>query len=364
VKRIAPAGMARAAARLAIASIVVAACSSSATPAPSAAPSAAPSVAPSVAPSAAPSAAPSVAPSPSPSPKAYKVGYISLGESIPFVATVTNGLREEAAKAGVDLVVCDSEVDAAKALACAQNLKVQQVQAVINFQLFEDSAPEICAAYGGVPTLAIDIHQPPCEVAFMGADNTLAGTVVGEYVGNSLKAENNCTYEAVVTLDAKGAGATTLARMNGMIDGFESVCGKIPADKFRSLDAGISTDVMVTAFGDTLSAIKPGGQIVVLSLNDDMATGALAAARTAGRDKELRIGAQNADQIAWKEIACNPSWLADAAYFPDKYGATAIPAIIKILNGETVDPASLLTKHVAVTKDNVRTIFPETPACQ
>ena len=55
-------------------------------------------------------------------------------------------------------------------LACAQNLKVQQVQAVLNFQLFEDSSPEI-AAYGDLPTIAIDIHQA-LQVAFMGADNT------------------------------------------------------------------------------------------------------------------------------------------------------------------------------------------------
>jgi ribose transport system substrate-binding protein len=149
-----------------------------------------------------------------------------------------------------------------------------------------------------------------------------------------------------------------------MLDGFESVCGKIPADKFRMIDAGITTDVVVTAFGDTMTAVKPGGKIVVLSLNDEMALGAVAAARTADRLDELMIGAQNASEVSWPEIACNPAWLADAAYFPEKYGATAISAIVKILDGETVDPASLLTVHETVTKDNVRTLFPETPACQ
>ena len=121
-----------------------------------------------------------------------KVGYISLGESIPFVSLVTNSIKEEAEKAGVEIVVCDSEIDAAKALACAQNLKVQEVQAVLNFQLFEDSSPEVCTAYGDLPTIAIDIHQAPCEVAFMGADNTLAGTIAGKFVGDALKAENDC----------------------------------------------------------------------------------------------------------------------------------------------------------------------------
>jgi ribose transport system substrate-binding protein len=294
--------------------------------------------------------------------EAMKVGYISLGESIPFVSLVTNGILEEAEKAGVEVVVCDSEIDAAKAIACAQNLKVQEVQAVLNFQLFEDSSAEVCTAYGDLPTIAIDIVQEPCQVAFMGADNTLAGTIAGKYVGDALKAENDCDYEAVVTLDTKGAGATTLARMNGMIAGFEEACGAIPEDKFKSIDVGGTTDLALEKFGNQLSAIPPGGIIAVLSLNDDMSLGAFAAARTAGREGELRLAGQGADPTSWKEIACNPGWLADTAYFPDRYGTILIPAVVDLLNGETL-PENLFVEHEVVTKDNVRTLFPDTPAC-
>lgn len=319
----------------------------------------------STAPSAAASQpAASEAPSESPSApaEAFKVGYISLGESIPFVKLVSDNIKAEADKAGVEIAFCDSEIDAAKALACAQNLKVQEVQAVLNFQLFEDSSPEICAAYGGLPTIAIDIHQAPCEVAFMGADNTKAGEIAGKYVGDSLKAENDCEYTAVVTLDTKGAGATTEARVNGMISGFEQACGTIDQAKFRSLDVGGTTDLAVTKFGDQLSALQPGGIIVVLSLNDDMSLGAFAAARTAGRETELRLAGQGADPTSWKEIACNPQWLADTAYFPERYGEILIPAVVKVLNGETVEK-NLFTPHEVVTKDNVRTLYPDTPAC-
>jgi ribose transport system substrate-binding protein len=329
--------------------LIVSACSNSAASAPPA------SQAP------ASEAPASEAPASSP-PAAMKVGYISLGESIPFVKLVSDNIQAEADKAGVEIAFCDSEIDAAKALACAQNLKVQGVQAVLNFQLFEDSSPEVCAAYGGLPTIAIDIHQAPCEVAFMGADNTVAGEISGKFVGDTLKTENDCDYTAVVTLDTKGAGATTEARVNGMIAGFEEACGKIPAAKFKSLDVGGTTDLAVTKFGDQLSAIKPGGTIVVLSLNDDMSLGAFAAARTAGRASELRLAGQGADPTSWKDIACNPQWLADTAYFPERYGEILIPAVVKLLNGETVEK-NLFTKHEVVTKDNVRTLYPDTPAC-
>jgi ribose transport system substrate-binding protein len=304
----------------------------------------------------------SVAPA-SASPAAnLKVGYISLGEAIPFVSIVSNSIKDEAEKAGVELVVCDSEIDAAKALACAQNLKVQQVQAVLNFQLYEDSSPEICAAYGDLPTIAIDIVQAPCQVAFMGADNTFAGTIAGRAVGEALKAENDCTYSSLVTLDTKGAGATTLARMDGMIAGFEEICGTIDPAKFRSIDVGGTTDLALTKFGDALSAIPTGGIIAILSLNDDMSLGAFAAARTAGREAELRLAGQGADPTSWKEIACNPYWLADTAYFPDTYGSILIPAVVDLLNGKTIEK-NLFVKHEIITKDNVRTYFPDTPAC-
>jgi ribose transport system substrate-binding protein len=296
-------------------------------------------------------------------PAAMKVGYISLGEAIPFVSLVTNSIKDEAAKVpGLEIVVCDSEIDAAKALACAQNLKVQEVQAVLNFQLFEDSSPEVCTAYGDLPTIAIDIHQAPCEVAFMGADNTLAGTIAGKAVGDALKAENNCDYTAVVTLDTKGAGATTLARMDGMIAGFEDACGKIDAAKFKSIDVGGTTDLALEKFGNALSAIPPGGIIAILSLNDDMSLGAFAAARTAGREGEIRLAGQGADPTSWKEIACNPNWLADTAYFPERYGTILVPAVVDLLNGKTI-VKNLFTKHETVTKDNIRTLYPDTPAC-
>lgn len=299
---------------------------------------------------------------PSEAPTAFKVGYISLGEAIPFVSLVTNSILDEAEKVGLEVVVCDSEIDAAKALACGQNLKVQQVQAVLNFQLFEASSAEVCESYGNLPTIAIDIVQAPCQVAFMGADNTMAGTIAGRAVGDALKAENDCDYSAVVTLDTKGAGATTLARMDGMIAGFEEACGPIDPDKFKSIDVGGTTDLALEKFGNQLSAITPGGIIAVLSLNDDMSLGAFAAARTAGRESELRLAGQGADPTSWKEIACNPYWIADTAYFPDRYGTILVPAVMDLLNGKDI-PENLFTKHETVTKDNVRTLFPDTPAC-
>jgi ribose transport system substrate-binding protein len=291
-----------------------------------------------------------------------KIGYISLGDSLPFVKLVSDSIAAEAQKAGAELFACDSKVDQAEALACAQQMKVQGVQGVLNFQAFAETSTEICAAYDNLPTIAIDIHQSPCEVVFMGANNSYAGFVVGESVGQQLQAENGCTYDLVITLESPQVGQVNEDRTMGMLDGLSSVCGEIPADKLQRLGVGGTTDLALEQVTNALPTIPSGGTLVVMSLNDDMALGALAAARTAGRESELRIGAQGADPSAWQEIACNPVWLADAAYFPERYGRTLIPAMIDILDGKEV-PTELFTPHIAVTKDNITELYPETPAC-
>ncbi|CAN5507973.1 sugar ABC transporter substrate-binding protein [soil metagenome] len=291
-----------------------------------------------------------------------RIGYISLGEAIPFVKLVSDSIREQADVAGAELIFCDAQIADAEALACAQQMAVADVQGVINFQLNEQISPEICAAYGDVPTVAIDIHQEPCEVAFFGADNRFAGFVAGEAVGQHLAAGMDCMYDQVITLESVAAGIVNEDRTLGSIEGFESICGEVPDDKIQRIDVGGTTDLALTSVGNLLPTIPAGGRLIVLSLNDDMALGALAAARTAGRESELVIGAQGADPSSWPEIACNPQWIADAAYFPERYGRTAVPAMIDILAGESV-PELLFTPHVPVTAENIFELYPEAPAC-
>ena len=290
----------------------------------------------------------------------FKIGYISLGDSVPFVKLVSDGIREAATAAGQDLLFCDSEIDAAKALSCAQNLKVQGAQGVLNFQVFQDSSPEICTAYGSVPTIAIDIVQPPCQIAFMGADNHEAGRMAGAEIGKYAKATWDCDITAYVSLESTAAGAANTDRMGGMRDGFKESC-PIPADKERILDGADRTDPALTQVTDLLGAL-PGDRIVVVAINEDGILGAIGAANTLGRSKDLYYAGQGADPSAWKEIACNPNYIATVAYFPERYGTLLIPNMVKALQGETI-PKEIFTEHQVINKDNIREVYPETPAC-
>jgi ribose transport system substrate-binding protein len=278
----------------------------------------------------------------------YRVGYISLGDSVPFVKLVSDGIREAAQEAGVDLVFCDSEIDAAKALECAQNFGVQGVDGVLNFQVFQDSSPEICAAHGDVPVVAIDIVQEPCQDVFMGADNRAAGEMAGEAMGQFAAEEWDCDYTAYVSLESTASGDANTDRMGGYREGFERHC---PIENERVLDGADRTDPALEQMSDLLTAL-PGDRIVVVAINEDGILGAIGAARTLGREGDLYYSGQGTDPSIWCEIQNNPNYVASTAYFPERYGELVIPAIIDLIEGNDVE-AELFTPHEIINADNI-----------
>jgi len=278
-----------------------------------------------------------------------KIGYISLSEAVPFIKLVSDSIKEQVKLAGAELVFCDSQGDAAKALDCAKSMKTQGVQGYLNFQADAAAAASICAAGPDVPVIAIDIEQQPCQVAFAGANNGAAGFLVGEEIGNYFKDTFNCEYDSFVSLEQPEAGAVNTARMGGVRDGFASVCGEV--ENLRELNA-FRIDMAQKTFADTLTALPGQDKIIVVGINDDSVLGALAAAKTAGREGDIYMGAQGADPSSWCEIKNNPNWIADAGYFPERYGEIAVPYLLDTISGKDV-PKLLYVPHIAITGKNI-----------
>jgi ribose transport system substrate-binding protein len=282
--------------------------------------------------------------------KGLKLGYISLGESVPFVRLVSNGIKRQAKIAGAKLVFCDSALDAAKALDCAKTFKTQGVQGYLNFDVFQNASASICKAGPHVPVIAIDIHQKPCERAFMGANNLYAGYIAGRAVGKYFKSHFACKYDAFVSLESSAAGVVNDQRMGGYRQGFASVCGKI--QNLKKIDGADRIDPARTKFADALTALPGQHHIIVVSINDDGIEGALSAAQTAGRVNDLYVSGQGADPSAWCQIKNNKQWIADSAYFPEKYGMIGIPYLIKLVKHRSI-PKQLYVPHVIITRANI-----------
>jgi ribose transport system substrate-binding protein len=283
-----------------------------------------------------------------------KIGLIELGSSVPFSNLVTKSVEKAAKEAGAELVACDSELEGQPALDCAKSFATQGVEGYLNFQSDAELAEAICKAGPQVPVIAIDIAQEPCEIAFMGADNEYAGFLAGKAVGEFAKNEWNCEYDAYVSLEEPEAGTVNEERMGGYRKGFQSICpGELKNEK--TLNAP-RTDVARTQFTDTLTALPGQSKIVAVAINDDAILGALAAAKTAGRESDVFVSGQGADPSSWCEIAHNPQWIADTAYFPERYGEIGVPYLLEALEGKEI-PTKLLVPHELVSSKNIEQVY-------
>ncbi|WP_433892442.1 sugar ABC transporter substrate-binding protein [Streptomyces sp. CA-111067] len=289
--------------------------------------------------------------------KGMKIGLITLDDSVPFSKLVSDGIKTQAKRAGAQLVYCDSKGDGATALACARNFKVQGVQGYLNFQSDAKSADSICGAGPSVPVIAIDIAQGSCQTSFMGANNEFAGNLAGKALGTYMKKNFDCEYDAFVSMEEPDAGEVNTARMGGYRKGFESVCG--PVKNLRTENA-FRIDQARTTFADVLTTLPGAHKIVVAAINDDAIEGALAAAKTAGRQKDLYVSGQGADPSSWCAIKSNPQWVGDTAYFPERYGEIGVPYLIQAIKGQTI-PKNLLVPHQIINSANVGSVY--SPSC-
>lgn len=285
--------------------------------------------------------------------KGLKIGYISLGEANAYIRRASIGIQREAKIAGAKLILCDSAFDAAKALACAKTFKTLNVDGILNFQLYADAAARICAAGPKVPVIAIDIQQLPCQISFVGANNSYAGLLQGDGAGQFVKKSFGCQYDTVVLLDAPAAGKSVKDRGDGALKGFSDVCG--PIHDLKRLDGGATLDVTRKVFADTLTTLPNAKRVVVLPLNGDMTVAALAAAKEQGRLDDVYVSGccPNPDVGTWRAIKNGlPHWIGSTEYFPDLYGKIAVPNIIRAIKREKV-PKLLYVPHVFVDATNI-----------
>jgi len=105
-----------------------------------------------------------------------------------------------------------------------------------------------------------------------------------------------------------------------------------------------------------LRQLSPREHLLIGTINDAAALGALRAVREAGRERFSAIISQNfsPDSRISAEIKDDGSPLmGSVAFFPERYGSKIMPAVLRWLNKEQVPPA-FYTDHVMVTKHNIR----------
>ena len=315
-----------------------------------------------------------------------KLGYISYGEQVDFVRDISAGIRSQVSTAGAELVECDAALDASRIAPCIKQMTDAGVKGLILFEAGLESPSAVCAALpDGLPVVAIEESkpepgstgssaapasaapsaspettptpsEPPCQKlkVNVSADDLRAGQIAGAAVGAWVKATWGCTYDAYLALQSTVAFDRSRLRIDGFRQGFAGQCA-VTNEQFGPRADTIDTGNAATT--DLLGSLAGKKRILIVAMNDDGALGAIQAATAAGRTTDVFVSGQGGDSRAREQIRTNGQWIGDSAYFPERFGASAVPALLDLIAGKAV-PAELLVQPAWIDKSNIGSVYP------
>jgi ribose transport system substrate-binding protein len=271
----------------------------------------------------------------------YRIGFANLTEDGPFYVDVRRGLERAAHEAGnIDLIIADNQLSGEVAETVADEFLAQNLDLVIEYQIDEQAGNRIIERFqqANIPVIAIDI--PMVGATFFGVNNYRAGQMAGAALGEWIADHWNGQIDRVLSLIEPRAGTLPAARIQGQLEGLQSIIGNLPPEQLITLDCGNTVDVAEKQMLAALKDLPNAHRLAVISFNDDAAIGALNAVCRSHRQGDVVIVGQGADRRV-REALRDPQSriIGSTAYWPEQYGEKIIPLALKILRGEPVPPA-------------------------
>lgn len=259
---------------------------------------------------------------------AEATGNGSIGFSVstlnnPFFVTLSDGAKEKAKEADVELIVVDAGDDAAKQTSDIEDLISKNISVLIVNPVDSDAvAPAVEEAVNkGIKVISVDRAVNGVDVdCAIASDNVAGAKMATEYLVE------------LVGKDAKVAELEGVSGASATIDrgtGFHEIADEqlnVVAKQTANFNRSEGMDVMENMLQSN-SDIKG-----VFAHNDEMALGAVEA--IAGKD--IVVVGFDATDDALAAIK-DGKMAATVAQQPDLMGQTAVETAVKIINGESVE---------------------------
>ncbi|MGO9771233.1 MAG: substrate-binding domain-containing protein [Roseiarcus sp.] len=280
--------------------------------------------------------------------------------SNPFWGAMELGVREGAKNAGVEYFLQAVESDqAAEPQLNTCNTMLERKPAVMITAAINSTILLPCLKHANelnIPVVDLDGNLDPAitkkagvEVAFhIGSDNEAAGAKGADYVAQTLGKDAKGPVLVIEGLSGNITGETRArgfaAEIKKVAPGLDIVAS-LPGD-WDSLKAANITN-------DTLQ--RNPDLVAIFCANDDMALGAVEAARAAGKDKLIVVGVDGNSNAVKSILAGRLN--ASVAQLPYLVGMQAVENAKKVLAGEKVPeftyvPTMVLTKAVLEAKQD------------
>jgi ribose transport system substrate-binding protein len=263
------------------------------------------------------------------------IGVSLLTKQHVFYRDLEQGMREEAAKRNVDLVIESAEFDNAQQTTQVENFITMGVDAMILCPADSEGIVQAVKSANktGIPVFTADIAAKGGDVVcHVASNNVQGGRLAGAYLAKLLNGKGN-----IAIIDHP-----TVTSVQERVRGFLEEIKKYPGIKVVARQSGEGQkDKAMTVMENILQAYP--NIDAVFAINDDSALGALSAIRGSkipNKDKIIIIG-YDATPEACKAILNNTNLKADVIQFPKKIGQKVVEVVAKYLEakrkGEKVD---------------------------
>ena len=255
-----------------------------------------------------------------------KIGMVLSTLNNPFFVSMKDGAEKKAKELGYEVVVLDSQNDAAKERANVEDLVQQGIVALIINTTDSDAVANSIAVANDkkIKVITVDRKANGGEVAcHVASDNIKGGEMAAEFILEKLNGKGN-----LVELQGIPGASATRDRGQGfhnIVDKKDGV--KVVASQAADFDRQKGLNV-------TENIIQATPQFdAIFAHNDEMALGAVKAVKAANKNVII-VGFDGNDDA--KAAVQSGELAATIAQKPDLMGAVAVENAVKIAKGETV----------------------------
>jgi len=279
----------------------------------------------------------------------FTIGVSMLNMRDPDLAVMADAMKQEADKAGVDLVIVDAKGDVSTELSQIEDLVTRQVDAVVMMPIDGDQSQTAAKLVNDadIPLFILSTEfsegNSIKQTSYIGVDDTEAGKMQAQYLNEQLPDGGKLIY----IVGTYGASWTDRRKA-----GFEEVINpnfEVVAEQ----QANGSRDEGKRVMENLLTRYSTPGEIAaVVAHNDEMAIGAASAIDEAGRADEFKVIIAVDGTPPGLEAIASGAMTATVKQDSAGQGVKAVDVALSFLKGETVDERYDLP-FTLVTKDNV-----------
>jgi len=255
------------------------------------------------------------------------IGVSLLTQQHPFYVELAEAMKQEARKDGVKLDIAIANQDLNKQISDVEDFVTKHVNAIILSPVDSRGvkAAVTKAQKAGIPLITVDIAAIGLEVAcHVATDNYGGGMKAGELMAKALAGKGK-----VGIIDYP-----TVQSVIDRVSGFKKALASFPNMKIVSIQPGITRAEALTSSQNMLQANPDLDGI--FGFGDDAALAALVAVKSAGRTNRVKIIGFDGMREARAAVDKEPSFVGVIRQYPDKMGAIAVEAAVKLLRRQNV----------------------------